>query len=309
MKISREELEFKKSLSLEEKILLSRDRIRDWHDHYKGKVSVSFSGGKDSTVLLHLVRTFYPEVTACFVDTGLEYPEIRNFVKETPNVVWIKPKMGFKEVIEKYGYPVVSKRIAQYIHELQVTKSENVRRLRLTGIRKDGTFFPMARISKKWQYLGGAPFKISDRCCNKLKKEPFDVTLKTVGYPFVGMMTGDSSQREQTYYRIGCNYFDSDRPRSTPMAFWTEKDVWEYLKQFNVPYSEIYNMGYTRTGCMFCMFGVHLEREPNRFQLMKQTHPSQYKYCMENLGIRKVLDYIHVPYDKDQMSLLEVKHP
>ena len=55
--------------------------------------------------------------------------------------------------------------------------------------------------------------------------------------------------------------------------------------------------GEQRTGCMFCMFGCHLEKEPNRFQRMKYTHPKQYKYCMEKLKLKEVLDYINVKYD------------
>lgn len=61
---------------------------------------------------------------AVFVDTGLEYPEIKQFVSKFPNVDIIKPKMPFHQVIEKYGYPVVSKEQAQYIYEYRHTKSE-----------------------------------------------------------------------------------------------------------------------------------------------------------------------------------------
>lgn len=52
--------------------------------------------------------------------------------------------------------------------------------------------------------------------------------------------------------------------------------------------------GVTRTGCMFCLFGVHLEKHPNRFEKMRKTHPKLYDYCMNTLGIKQVLDYIGV---------------
>jgi 3'-phosphoadenosine 5'-phosphosulfate sulfotransferase (PAPS reductase)/FAD synthetase len=78
---------------------------------------------------------------------------------------------------------------------------------------------------------------------------------------------------------------------STPMAFWLEADVWAYLKTHNVPYSPIYDMGYTRTGCMFCMFGLHLE-ETDRFQLMFKTHPKIYKFCMDKLKLCEVIAYL-----------------
>ena len=118
-------------------------------------------------------------------------------------------------------------------------------------------------------------------------------------------MTDEGGNREKDYLRYGCNAYDmTSQPRSTPLAFWTEADVWEYLRRFNVPYSPIYDMGYTRTGCMFCMFGVHLEGYPNRFQRMKQTHPKQWDYCIHKLGLGEVLDYIGVEYDEPRQSSL-----
>ena len=106
-------------LPLEVKIEKTKLRIREWYEHWDGEVYVSFSGGKDSTVLLHIVRELYPDVKAVFVDTGLEYPEIREFVKSIENVDWLKPKMTFKEVIEKYGYPVISKDVARNVGDVQ----------------------------------------------------------------------------------------------------------------------------------------------------------------------------------------------
>ena len=107
------------SLPLDAKINMSITRIRGWYEEFWGEVYVSFSGGKDSTVLLDLVRRWYPSVEAVFVDTGLEYPEIREFVKTVDNVTWLKPEMNFKAVIKKYGYPVISKAVA---HSVSVAK-------------------------------------------------------------------------------------------------------------------------------------------------------------------------------------------
>ena len=104
------------SLPLRAKVLMTKQRIRDWYDHYNGEVYVSFSGGKDSTVLLDITRSMYADVEAVFVDTGLEYPEIREFVKTFDNVTILKPKKTFKQVINEYGYPFFSKEISEAVY-------------------------------------------------------------------------------------------------------------------------------------------------------------------------------------------------
>ena len=109
-------------MSLEDKITRTKLLIKEWYEYFDGKVAISFSGGKDSTVLLHIARQLYPDISAVYFDTGLEYPEVRKHVKTYENVEWIKPKKNFKQIILEYGYPVVSKEISQKIYEYRNTK-------------------------------------------------------------------------------------------------------------------------------------------------------------------------------------------
>ena len=112
-KRDRSELRQLQMLPLDIKIKKTQQRIREWVEHFgEDGVYVSFSGGKDSTVLLDIARQMYPDILAVFFDTGLEFPEIRDFVRRFDNVEWIKPKKTFKEIVMQYGYPLISKEIS-----------------------------------------------------------------------------------------------------------------------------------------------------------------------------------------------------
>ena len=166
--------------TLERKIQVTQAKIIEWYYHYKGNVDVSFSGGKDSLVLLDLARRAFPDIKATFVSTGLEYPEIIDFVKSVPNVKWRSPEMPFNKVIEKFGYPVISKEVARRIYYARRGSEWAVRHLQ--GFNKNGTYSKFAQRYIKWAHLVNAPFLMSDRCCDVMKKRPFQKYMKETGH-------------------------------------------------------------------------------------------------------------------------------
>lgn len=294
-------------LSLDIKITMTKSRIRQWYNEFSGDVYVSFSGGKDSTVLLHLVRELYPEVPAVYVDTGLEYPEIRDFVKTIDNVTWLRPEMNFKEVILKYGYPIISKEQSAFIQEYRTTKSEKLKKIRLEGNK-----YGRGKISKKWRFLIDAPFLIGDKCCDIMKKNPAKKYEKETGlHPYIGTMAEESAQRKSNWIKYGCNAFEKTRPTSQPLSFWTEQDILQYIRDCNIDYAkEVYSSivedengllhttGCQRTGCEFCLYGTQCEKGKGRLERIKEMHPKRYEFIMrpvnENgLGYKEVVDYIN----------------
>ena len=358
------------SLPLEAKIMMSKRRIRDWDEYWDGQTYLAFSGGIDSTVLKHLIDNTpgVHGVPAVFANTGLEYPEIQQFVRDVKAGKWdcfnsdveiVRPKMRFDEVIKQYGYPVVSKEVSNTIRGAKnsIQKGVYSHRLCKLGVQREeyGGLFDDGKydydsalkdsqfLQTKWRFLLEADFDPSEECCGVMKKEPFAEYEKQTGRkPFVGTMANESMNRKNAWLKHGCNAFEAKKPKSTPLSFWTKQDVLHYIKMFNVPYCPVYGdiqikpmpdaeegqiniidyldeyeptdvletTGCDRTGCIFCMFGCHLEKEPNRFQRLKQTHPRQYEYCInggemvdgkwqpskEGLGLGHVLDYIGVKY-------------
>ena len=319
------------AMPLHIKIRMTEDRIKGWIDEYgEDGVYVSFSRGKDSTVLLDIVRKLYPDVLAVFVDTGLEYPEIRNFVKTFDNVEWLKPKKTFRQVIEKFGYPFVSKEVSGKVYEA-LSKPDgyaatqcfdpNSDKIKRYGKRYDYS---------KWSFFFEAPFKISSNCCNIMKKAPVKSFEKKTGkYGITAQMASESSVRTRQWLEYGCNGFEKKRPISNPMSFWTEQDVLLYIKTHDLPICSVYGeivevegksvnvkdddlkelfdldrpflktTGCKRTGCMFCGYGCHLEKPgEGRFLKMKETHPKQYDYIMRpssegGLNYKEVIDWIN----------------
>ena len=159
----------------------------------------------------------------------------------------------------------------------------------------------------KWLPLSQeTTFVIGNQCCNVMKKNPMDsYQRKTHTYPFIGTLAEESKMREQAWCRHGCNAFEGRHKMSQPMSFWKEQDVLNYIFTNGLEIASVYGeivgtddagleytpipgvecslkcTGCSRTGCIFCGFGVHLEKGETRFQSMARTHPKQYEYCMK----------------------------
>lgn len=290
-----QELRERQSWTLEQKIDHSLGTIEAFVNRMGGidKVYVSFSGGKDSTVLFHLARRLYPNILGVFCNTGNEYPDIIRFVKKMQadgaNIEIIRPKFTPRQVWEKYGFPLVGKETAEKVHK--VRNNPNTK----TSIMLMGNSY--FSLSDKWKYLVNAPYETSQMCCTKLKKDPFHKFEKESGRrPIMGVMASESKMRTGRYIRNGgCNVF-GEKPASQPLSIWLEQDIWDYIAKCNLPIADIYHKGAQRTGCMGCGFGAQFA-DDTRFRVLLANYPKCYDMVMDytNNGVtfrealRKVL--------------------
>lgn len=183
----------------------------------------------------------------------------------------------------------------------------------------------------KYLFMLNAPFEVSNQCCKVMKKQPMHQYNKDTGrVPITAQMASESKLRTSQWLQNGCNGFDLKIPTSNPLSFWTEQDVLLYIKENNLPICSVYGdvvvdysamgqcdnqmsfadfgifdnerpllktTGCRRTGCVLCGFGCHLEKEPNRFQMLKETHPKFYNllYILKNNGVTyaEAIDWVN----------------
>lgn len=240
------------------------------------------------------------------------------------------------EILQEFGFPVLSKEIAGKIETLAnpTEKNKTVRHAIITG--ETGAYGgyqknSRMKMSQKWlEKFGGyaneyegtdyaiPDFKVSSKCCYYLKEKPCDDWAKEHNsVPYLGLMASEGGRRAKSLMLNGCNYFGKSTIRSAPFAIFTRQDLLQLALELNVPVPEIYGKIerkedgtlYTtkaqRTGCSMCGFGIHLEKRPHRFDLLKERNLKEWNFWMyecctdENgskYGWAKVLDYIGVGY-------------
>lgn len=307
------ELTHMQNLSLEHKIRKTVARIEEWYEYYNGEIFLSFSGGFNSTILGDIIIKMELDIPFVYSNTGLEHKQINEFIKKYDNIIIVKPKKDFRYVLKEKGYPMISKQVARFIRDIQDynngANNYNTYNLRMTGENQCFQYCPSQILPKKYYYLIDAPFSISEQCCDVIKKEPLHTYSKiNEKFPITGQMACESSMRERNYLKYGCNAYNIKSPISNPVGFWLQKDMFEYAKKYSVEYCKVYGdiicncegckfSGEQRTGCVFCGFGLHLEKEPNRIQRLKKLNINQYNYCLNDLGFKKVYEFMNIPYE------------
>ena len=282
-----EELHNRQQWTLAQKIDHSLGVIDQFIARMDGKVYLSFSGGKDSTVLLHLCEIIKPDIKCVFVNTGCESVDVVRFVekmKAAHNIEVIRPKLTPRQVWAKYGFPLVSKDQAFKIDLVR----KNPNSASAQKYMRDGNQFT---ISKCFRYLCDTEkckYHTSAVCCNKLKKDPCKRYEYESGLrPIVATMASESMLRETDYLRVGqCNKFDQGHEKSKPLSIWMEEDIWQFIRENNIEIAEIYAKGVDRTGCVGCGFGAQM-KDDRRLETFYRLYPKYYNMVLnfENNGV------------------------
>lgn len=256
-----------------------------YHDYdLEHKAYISFSGGKDSCVLSALFDEAVPEnkIPRVYINTGIEYSAIVDYVRERerddPRFVEIKPTKPIKQVLETYGYPFKSKEHSVYV--MMAMNGSHTKSCQRYFLHVDNGSKKKILCPKKLQYqYKNPPFKISDRCCYKLKKEPAHLWEKEHKRPIaiLGLRQGEGGLRARSN---GCVLFDGKRnlkkfkplnPVSKDFENW-------YIKSRNIKLCKLYYppFNFERTGCKGCPFNLELQKDLNT---MEKLLPNEKKQC------------------------------
>lgn len=321
------------------KVNMAKRRIIEWADFCweNGKSYAVSVGGLDSITLLALCRETLMEDVPGISVSVLEDKSVQAVHREM-GVIPIKPKKSKVEVLQEFGFPVVSKLAAAKISRLQTPGDTSpIIRAYMTGdMGAWGGFGHNDRfkLPDRWVELFGglyadmrpdldckvAPFKVSDQCCYWLKELPMQKYQEEHGiWPFLGLMQSEGGRRQYSLRAHGCNYVGETTARSCPFNYFTRQDLLQLALDLGVHVPAIYGeivrdqdgtlrtTKAQRTGCSMCGFGIHLDRRPHHFDLLREQNEKEWEFWMyrcctddktgEPYGWGRVLDWIGVGWE------------
>lgn len=243
---------------------------------------ISFSGGKDSTVLSALIDMALPDnkIPRVYANTGIELNMIRDFVfdmqKTDDRIEIIKPSIPIKQMLEKEGYPFKSKIHAKCVNIYQTDPTKNIWK-GYTGQRPKHWHSRECPKILRYQFTEENTLRISDMCCVRMKEEPLKNWSKqnNRSIPIIGIMKEEGGRRT----RATCLAFFGKKLKAFQPLVPITKD-WEdwFIQEYNIKVCDIYNPPYNfiRTGCKGCPFAINLQQE---LDTLEKYFPAERKQC------------------------------
>ena len=304
----------KQSLPYEAKVRHATKRAWEFYDKVYGELNAECYvsvGGLDSIVLLCFLRSIGIDVPA--VSVSILEDKGNQEIHKQLGVIAIKPYKSKTQVLNEFGFPVISKAKANkinYLLQANAVKQTYIKAIMTGDMGEQGDYKHSNRIKlqDKWIKLFGGNyaemrpdldiasvpnFKVSDKCCYYMKEKPCqDWAKEHNAYPYLGLMASEGGQRATGLMKNGCNYYGKNTIRSCPFAIFTRQDLLQLALDLEVPVpraygeikrnekGELYTTKAQRTGCSMCGFGVHLEKRPHRFDRLREDNPKEWEYWM-----------------------------
>lgn len=286
----------------DEKVLHAQKVVKQALDKEDVKWAISYSAGRDSTVLSHLMveQMGLKHIAHVMSNTRMEYPETLQMFK-----VWklwlmergvechqVFPDLRPKELWPKIGVPLWSKQVAYKYRKFAASPSDKMP----AHVPDD--------LQDKFRQAKKAGLKITEKCCDYLKKKPMKKWDKEHGVTghFTGVRCTESRSRRLAWITSGALYQAVTHGNmwiANPLAFWSDQDVARYLVENDIKVlrPDTINGG---SGCVTCMFGCRSraqEGTPNAMQDLKTRNPKMWKTALDDWGYREVLDQLEIPYE------------
>lgn len=265
-------------LMLFDRINVIKDTINKYGEE---NFYISFSGGKDSTVLHYLIDLALPynKIPRVYADTGIGLNMVTDFVKELAKhderIIIIRPSLPVKETLEKYGYPFKSKHHSYMLEKYQ--------RLGMTkGVKNylgigDNKIFKPCPIKLRYQFTEEFNIKVSDSCCLKMKEEPLTIWAKENNkkIAITGIMREEGGRRIKAQCFVKVNKYISFFNPLSKISI--DFEDWIIQKE-NIKICDIYYPPYNfkRTGCKGCPFAVELQHE---LDTLEEKIPNEKRQC------------------------------
>jgi len=256
--------------------------------------AIAWSGGKDSTVLLHMILSLKPDINVVWVNTGVEFPECVHFILDL-SVRWnlnlhvAKPATTFWKVVDEFGWPMLGKG-GNGGWESRAAYLERNGKMRLAKATREA--------------------RIGAACCRILKKNPSDKIYKEleVDCVVVGNMVAESRQRFLNWAQRGDYYYapSEGRYKVWPMAAWNDNDVWEYHNRFGIPHSPIYDKGHKRNGCWPCLMDIRFP--DSKLSLLRHSHPKLWRFLLVDKRLGERILALKIALGKEEMLNHMVRH-
>lgn len=302
------------------------DRIKKAYNKTDGKIYLGFSGGKDSTVLAHLIMMadLPTDIPFLFADTGIELEAIKEFVNNFHygNIIKLKPRKPFAQILKDYGKPCISKvkseSLSTYQKHIDDPFSTARARQMITGIReRKGELLSEStcktKLANKHMHFlhPDTEFKIANKCCQYLKKYPFSDFAKNndMNGFFSGVRIAEGGARAIQYKSctLITNKNNKEFVQSMPIYDWSDEDVDNFIKKYNIEISRAYTeYGCTRTGCSACPFSKNIQQD---LKVLWDYEPLKYKAMMKWLKDVYIYQGVKCEWDDEYMEELNRMQP